>query len=60
MSADLYVELIERLATSFEEHTAKRDAPTQIFVTTHSPYFVGAPRPSKSRDRGAGALSSEP
>ena len=46
MSADLYIELIERLATSFEEHTAKRNAPTQIFVTTHSLYFVDALAPS--------------
>jgi predicted ATPase len=44
----LYVELIERLARQFVAPTgAKRAAPTQIFVTTHSPYFVDALKPEQ-------------
>ncbi|HEX8113815.1 MAG TPA: AAA family ATPase [Kofleriaceae bacterium] len=43
----LYIELIERLAVSFVEHTARPRAPTQIFVTTHSPYFVDALQPEQ-------------
>ncbi|MEO8844310.1 MAG: AAA family ATPase [Kofleriaceae bacterium] len=36
----LYIELIERLATQFVEHTNSAHSPTQFFVTTHLPYFV--------------------
>lgn len=43
----LYIELIERLAVSFVAHTARPNAPTQIFVTTHSPYFVDALQPDQ-------------
>jgi predicted ATPase len=43
----LYIELIERLAGSFVAHTARPNAPTQIFVTTHSPYFVDALEPEQ-------------
>jgi predicted ATPase len=43
----LYIELIERLARSFVDHAARKDAPTQIFVTTHSPYFVDALQPEQ-------------
>jgi predicted ATPase len=43
----LYIALIERLAASFKAHTARKKAPTQIFVTTHSPYFVDALEPEQ-------------
>jgi predicted ATPase len=43
----LYIELIERLARNFVDHTARKKAPTQIFVTTHSPYFVDALQPEQ-------------
>ncbi|MBL8724632.1 MAG: AAA family ATPase [Planctomycetes bacterium] len=43
----LYVELIEALARQFVGHTAARKAKTQIFVTTHSPYFVDALEPDQ-------------
>ncbi len=42
----LYVRLVERLAAQFAER-ANRDAPTQILVTTHSPYFVDALQPNQ-------------
>ena len=38
----LYVELIEHLAREFSAHAASTLAPTQILVTTHSPFFVDA------------------
>lgn len=43
----LYIELIERLAASFVAHTARSKGPTQVFVTTHSPYFVDALEPEQ-------------
>ncbi len=43
----LYVELVEHLAGLFVAHTASRTAPTQMFVTTHSPYFVNALQPDQ-------------
>lgn len=43
----LYVELIEHLAGLFVAHTTTGSAPTQMFVTTHSPYFVNALQPEQ-------------
>jgi predicted ATPase len=43
----LYVELIEALARQFVGHTTGRKTKTQIFVTTHSPYFVDALGPEQ-------------
>jgi predicted ATPase len=43
----LYVELIEHLASLFVGHTTRRGASTQMFVTTHSPYFVNALQPEQ-------------
>jgi len=43
----LYIELIEHLAAQFVAHTASEKAPTQIFVTTHLPYFVDALQPEQ-------------
>jgi predicted ATPase len=43
----LYHKLLDALATEFREHaTGKRDA-SQIFVTTHQPYFVDALTPEE-------------
>jgi predicted ATPase len=43
----LYHKLLDALATEFREHaTGKRDA-SQIFVTTHQPYFVDALTPQE-------------
>jgi predicted ATPase len=41
----LYIKLIEHLARQFLDHTRSESAPTQVFVTTHSPYFVDALEP---------------
>ncbi len=43
----LYIELIEHLAQQFVSHTASNNAPTQIFITTHLPYFVDALDPGQ-------------
>ncbi len=43
----LYIELIEHLARQFSTHTRSEDAPTQLFVTTHLPYFVDALDPKQ-------------
>lgn len=43
----LYVELVEHLARLFVDHTETKKAPTQMFVTTHSPYFVNALQPEQ-------------
>ncbi|MBZ0118004.1 MAG: AAA family ATPase [Sandaracinaceae bacterium] len=43
----LYVRLVERLASQFQRRTSDEAVPTQILVTTHSPYFVDALRPEQ-------------
>lgn len=43
----LYLELIEQLARQFIAQTELPSSPTQIFATTHSPYFVDALQPSQ-------------
>ncbi|HAM21249.1 MAG: AAA family ATPase [Deltaproteobacteria bacterium] len=43
----LYVQLIEVLAAQFVQQTRRKKAPTQILVTTHSPYFVDALKPDQ-------------
>ena len=43
----LYIELIEHLARQFVSHTESGKVPTQIFVTTHLPYFVDALKPEQ-------------
>ncbi len=40
----LYHKLLESLAEEFRAHTQQRRASSQIFVTTHQPYFVDALR----------------
>ena len=43
----LYHKLLETLATEFREHATKKGSASQIFVTTHQPYFVDALDPSE-------------
>lgn len=43
----LYVELVEHLAREFVRQTRAPKSPTQILVTTHSPYFVDALTPEQ-------------
>jgi predicted ATPase len=43
----LYIELIEHLARQFVDHSASAKKPTQVLVTTHSPYFVDALSPEQ-------------
>lgn len=43
----LYVQLIEALADQFVLQSRRPTAPTQILVTTHSPYFVDALKPEQ-------------
>ena len=42
----LYHKLLETLADEFREHANRRDG-SQIFITTHQPYFVDALDPSE-------------
>ncbi|MBF0146350.1 MAG: AAA family ATPase [Magnetococcales bacterium] len=52
----LYHKLLSTLATEFREHATGRKGGSQIFITTHQPYFVDALNPEevwileKSRD----------
>ncbi len=43
----LYVRLVESLAGQLASHADSKASPTQILVTTHSPYFVDALRPEQ-------------
>lgn len=43
----LYHKLLEVLASEFRAHTSARSHSTQIFVTTHQPYFVDALGPEE-------------
>ena len=43
----LYHKLLEVLAQEFRDHASARGHSTQIFVTTHQPYFVDALRPDE-------------
>ena len=42
----LYHKLLETLADKFREHANRRDG-SQVFITTHQPYFVDALDPSE-------------
>ncbi len=42
----LYHKLLETLAKEFREHASRRDG-SQVFVTTHQPYFVDALEPKE-------------
>lgn len=43
----LYHKLLETLAFEFREHATGRKGGSQIFITTHQPYFVDALRPEE-------------
>ena len=43
----IYHKLLEVLAQEFRDHASARGHSTQIFVTTHQPYFVDALRPDE-------------
>jgi predicted ATPase len=43
----LYHKLLESLATEFREHATGRKGGSQVFITTHQPYFVDALEPSE-------------
>lgn len=44
----LYHKLLEALAAEFREHATGRKNASQIFVTTHQPYFVNALTPEET------------
>ncbi len=43
----LYHKLLETLALEFREHATGRKGASQIFITTHQPYFVDAMEPNE-------------
>lgn len=43
----LYHKLLETLATEFREHATGRKGGSQVFITTHQPYFVNALDPKE-------------
>lgn len=43
----LYHKLLEALAKEFREHATNQKSGSQIFVTTHQPYFVDALKPDE-------------
>jgi predicted ATPase len=43
----LYHKLLETLATEFREHASNQRSGSQVFVTTHQPYFVDALSPEE-------------
>jgi predicted ATPase len=43
----LYHKLLETLATELREHATAQRFGSQVFVTTHQPYFVDALRPNE-------------
>ena len=43
----LYHKLLETLASEFREHATGKKGASQIFITTHQPYFVDALKPDE-------------
>ena len=43
----LYHKLLETLATEFREHATGHEGGSQVFITTHQPYFVNALEPKE-------------
>ena len=43
----LYHKLLETLAHEFREHASEREDGSQVFITTHQPYFVNALDPKE-------------
>jgi predicted ATPase len=56
----LYHKLLETLASEFREHATGRKGGSQIFVTTHQPYFVDALKPEEVwiLEKGEGGYSN--
>ena len=56
----LYHKLLEFLASEFREHATGRKGGSQVFITTHQPYFVDALEPSEVwiLEKGADGFSS--
>lgn len=56
----LYHKLLESLAIEFREHATGRKGESQIFITTHQPYFVDALSPEEVwvLEKGADGFSS--
>ncbi len=56
----LYHKLLETLANEFREHANRRKNGSQVFVTTHQPYFVDALDPQEVwiLDKGADGFST--
>ena len=56
----LYHKLLETLANEFREHAIRRKNGSQVFVTTHQPYFVDALDPHEVwiLDKGADGFST--
>jgi predicted ATPase len=56
----LYHKLLETLATEFRAHATGRKGGTQLFITTHQPYFVDALDPNEVwiLDKGADGFST--
>jgi predicted ATPase len=56
----LYHKLLETLASEFREHATGRKGGSQIFVTTHQPYFVDALKPEEVwiLEKGEGGYST--
>ena len=43
----LYHKLLETLATEFREHATGHKGGSQVFITTHQPYFINALEPKE-------------
>ena len=56
----LYHKLLETLANEFREHASRGKNSSQVFVTTHQPYFVDALEPEEVwiLDKGADGFST--
>ena len=56
----LYHKLLEILANEFRDHATGRKGSSQVFITTHQPYFVDALAPDEVwiLEKGADGFSS--
>ena len=56
----LYHKLLETLAREFREHASNQKSSSQVFVTTHQPYFVDALEPAEVwiLEKAAGGFST--
>jgi len=56
----LYHKLLETLAVEFREHATARKGGSQVFITTHQPYFVDALEPNEVwiLEKGEGGFST--